>query len=132
MSNIKDIIKARQDLETAKENAKMAEEAATREAEETAMKPFIEAYDELKDLPIKSSRGYRLSREKLSDICSGSSLSHGISFYTGYGDKFEVVPSYNQGKVRFSVQSKHHSNWMDFDGAFSAFLDTLARLVKID
>ena len=132
MSNIKDIIKARQDLETAKENAKMAEEAATREAEETAMKPFIEAYDELKDLPIKSSRGYSLSREKLSDICSGSSLSHGIGFYTGYGDKFEVVPNYNQGKVRFSVQSKHHSNWMDFDGAFSAFLDTLARLVKID
>ena len=132
MSNIKDIIKARQDLEAAKENAKKAEEAARKQAQETAMKPFIDAYEELKDLPIKSSRGYSLSREKLSDICSRCSLSHGIGFYTGYGDKFEVVPDYNQGKVRFCVQSKHHSNWMDFDGAFSAFLDTLARLVKID
>jgi hypothetical protein len=62
MSNIKDIIKARQDLETAKENAKMAEEAATREAEETAMKPFIDVYEELKDLPLMSASGYSVRK----------------------------------------------------------------------
>jgi hypothetical protein len=131
MSNIKDIIKARQDLETAKENAKKAEEAATKEAEETAMKPFIDVYEELKDLPLRSASGVR--KEKLSDICSRSSSASRIELYTGHGNQFRVSSDLNQGRIRFYVEhNKHNSGWLDFDEAFCAFLDTLARLVKVD
>ena len=133
MSNIKDIIKARQDLETAKENAKMAEEAATREAEETAMKPFIDVYDELKDLPLRSASGYSVRKEKLSDICSRSSCASRIELYTGHGNQFRVSSDLHQGRIRYYVEhNKHNSGWLDFDEAFCAFLDTLARLVNVD
>jgi hypothetical protein len=133
MSNIKDIIKARQDLETAKDNAKKAEEAATREAEETAMKPFLDVYEELKDLPLRSASGYSVRKEKLSDICSRSSCASRIELYTGHGNQFRVSSDLHQGKIRFYVEhNKHNSGWLDFDEAFYAFLDTLARLVKVD
>jgi len=133
MSNIKDIIKARQDLETAKENAKMAQEAATREAEETAMKPFLDVYEELKDLPLRSASGYSVRKEKLSDISQGHSCANRIELYTGHGSQFRVSSSLYLGRIRFYVEhNKHNSGWLDFDEAFCAFLDTLARLVKVD
>ena len=133
MSNIKDIIKARQDLETAKQNARMAEETAKMEAQENAMKPFLDVYNELKDLHLRSVSGYSIRKEKLSDICCRSSTSCRIELYTGHGNQFKVSSDLHQGKVRYYVEhNKHNSGWLDFDEAFCAFLDTLARLVKVD